>query len=117
MENPSTPRNNAFNLIPLDERRAYWCALFFHVGGQEQLKSVQHLTVDKNVLTDQKTLFLLDMLIILSSSILCVAVQVYLAFSPNTLKCFVRPTQVKQAYKVPNLILIFVRQGTRWFPA
>lgn len=56
----------ASNLIPLDGRRAFWCALFFHTGGQEQLKSAQLLTVDKSVLTDQKTLLLLDMLIYLA---------------------------------------------------
>lgn len=49
--------------------------MLFHIGGQEQLKSMQYLTVDKSVLADQKTWFLLDMPIRLGTSILCVAVQ------------------------------------------
>lgn len=73
MENHSIPRKKSFQSSNTGWKKGF--LVFFHKGRQEQLKSVQYLRVDKSVLTDQKTWLLLDMPIILSSSILCVAVQ------------------------------------------
>lgn len=74
MENHSIPRNKCFQSYNTGGKKGF--LVFFHIGGKEQLKSVQYLTVDKRVvLTDQKTWFLLDMPLIPSSSILCVGVQ------------------------------------------
>lgn len=73
MENHSIPRNKCFQSYNTGWKKGFM--MLFHIGGQEQLKSMQYLTVDKSVLADQKTWFLLDMPIRLGTSILCVAVQ------------------------------------------
>lgn len=115
MENHSTPRNKCFQSYTTGWKKAFLVCFVFPHRRTRTIKSVQLLTVDKSVFTDQKILFLLDL-------------QIYLAHQYSALlskisiqswycKICSESDSSEKAYKVPNLILIFVRQGTRWFPA